>query len=145
MYQVYPFVLSDAGDGAVMAQFTDVPQAITQGDTEELAIHWAPDALHVALTGYIDHNQDIPKPSKPKVGQHVAYLSPLVAMKLEIYQAMRDAGLTRVQLAERMGVDEKQVRRLIDLDYQSKISQVDLALRVLGKALVVDVRNAAIA
>ena len=141
MFQAYPYVLSDAGNGAVMAQFVDVPQALTQGDDEQLAMHWAADALHVALTGFIEFNRDIPNPSKPKPSQHVAYLSPLVAMKLEVYQAMRDKGWTRVDLAERMGVDEKQVRRLIDLDHQSKMNQVDAALRVLGKALVVDVRE----
>lgn len=145
MFQAYPYELTRLEGGVCMAQFVDVPGAVTQGDTEELTHHWAPDALHVALTGFIDGNKDIPKPSKPKNGQHVAYLSPLVAMKLEVYQAMRDKGSTRVALAERMGVDEKQVRRLLDLDHQSKISQIVDALRILGKTLVVDVRDSAIA
>jgi hypothetical protein len=46
-----------------------------------------------------------------------------------------------VDLAEAMGVDEKQVRRLIDLDHKSKVEQVVSALRMLGKRLVVDVRD----
>jgi antitoxin HicB len=141
MFQAYPFVLSDAGNGAVMAQFVDVPGALTQGDDEELAIHWAPDALHVALTGYIDFNQDIPRPSKPAKGQRIAYLDPLVAMKLEVYQGMRERGWTRVALADAMGIDEKSVRRLIDLDHKSKVDQIVAALRVLGKGLVIDVRD----
>jgi antitoxin HicB len=141
MFQAYPFALTPFDSGAVMAQFVDVPGALTQGDDEQLAIHWAPDALHVCLTGYIDLNQDIPKPSKPQKGQRVAYLDPLVAMKLEVYQAMRDKGWTRVDLAEAMGVDEKQVRRLIDLDHKSKVDQVVSALRMLGKRLLVDVRD----
>jgi antitoxin HicB len=143
MFQAYPFVLTPFESGAVMAQCVDVPQGMTQGDDEQLAIHWLPDALHMALAAYMDHNKDIPKPSKPAKGQHVAYLAPLVAMKLEIYQAMRDSGWTRVDLAERMGVDEKQVRRLLDLDYQSKMSQIDAALRALGKAVTISVRDLA--
>jgi antitoxin HicB len=129
-------------EGPVIASFVDVPAA-TQGDDMEAAIHWAPDALHVALTGYIDSNEDIPRPSKPKQGQRLGYLDPLVAMKLEVYQAMRDQKMTRVQLADHMGTDEKQVRRLLDLDHKSKVDQVVTALRVLGKALVVDVRDLA--
>lgn len=141
MYQAYPYRLDDAGNGAVMATFIDVPQALTQGADEATVVHWAADALHVALTGYIDHGADIPTPSKPKRGQKVAYLDPLVAMKLEIYQAMRDRRMTRVALAEAMGTDEKSVRRLLDLDHKSKVDQIVAALRVLGKALVVDVRD----
>lgn len=142
MYQAYPYDLTRLEDGAVMAHFVDLA-ATTQGDDEELAIHWAPDALHVALTGYIDAKEDLPKPSRPKKGQRLAYLPPLAAMKLELYQAMRDAKVSRVQLAERMGIDEKQVRRLLDLDHGSKVDQVELALKQLGRALVVDTREIA--
>lgn len=141
MFQAYPYELTPFENGAVMAQCVDVPEALTQGDDAESAVHWLPDALLVALTGYVDDNVEIPRPSKAAQGQRIAYLDPLVAMKLEVYQAMRDQGLTRVQLAERMGIDEKQVRRLIDLDHKSKVDQVVAALRVLGKALVVDVRD----
>lgn len=144
MLQAYPFDLIPLENGAVMAKFVDLPAA-TQGDDEELAIHWAPDALHVALTGYIDDREDLPQPSRPKRGQHVAYLPPLVAMKLELYQAMRHAKVSRVQLAERLGIDEKQVRRLLDLDHGSRVEQLELALKHLGRSLIVDTREVATA
>ena len=70
-------------------------------------------------------------------------LPPLIAAKLALYQAMREAGLTRVALAERLGLSEGAVRRLLDLDHRSHIGQVDAALAVLGKRLVVEVRDAA--
>ncbi|MBI4800567.1 MAG: hypothetical protein HY794_17905 [Desulfarculus sp.] len=74
---------------SLIAQFPDVPEALTEADTLPDVLYWAQDALIVALTGYLDDRRDIPQPSKPKRGQH------LVALKLAIYQAMRDQGLSQ--------------------------------------------------
>lgn len=89
MIQAYPYQLSDAGNGAVMMRFVDVPELIVQADSEELAKQWAARDLRVALNYYADEGRKIPRPSKPKKGQHLAYLSPLVTMKLEIYHRSR--------------------------------------------------------
>ncbi len=56
---------------------------------------------------------------------------------------MRDAKITRVELGNRLGVSEGAVRRLLDLDHRSHIGQVDAALTLLGKHLVVEVQDAA--
>jgi len=37
--------------------------------------------------------------------------------KAALYVAMQDAGITKVQLAKRLGVDAKEVRRLLDPHY----------------------------
>src|SRR3546814_5497871 len=52
-------------------------------------------------------------------------LPPLVAAKLALYQAMREEGVTQVALARRIGRDQKEVRRLLDLDHRSHIGQVE--------------------
>jgi antitoxin HicB len=68
---------------------------------------------------------------------------PLVAAKVAVYQAMREAGLTQTALAEKLGCDPRQVSRLLDLDHRSRLDQIEAALSVLGKRLVLEVRDAA--
>lgn len=90
MFAAYPVDLTSTGDGRIMITFPDVPSAMTEAQGEAAALHWAQDALVVAMSGYLDFNEDIPPPSSPQPGQHVVPLPVLVAAKLAIYQAMRD-------------------------------------------------------
>ncbi len=54
----------------------------------------------------------------------------------------REAGITRSQLAARLGCDEKEVRRLLDPRHPSKLPRIEQALAQLGKRLVVEMRAA---
>ena len=98
--------------------------------------------LIAALGGYVKAREPIPAPS-PARGRPTVVLPPLVAAKLALYEAMRAERVTNVALAERLGVTEAAVRRLLDLDHRSHIGQVDAALRALGKRLTIEVRDAA--
>ena len=140
---VYPVKLVKQKDGSILVSFPEVPEAVTDGDTKAKALTSAADCLVAALGGYVNERRDIPKPSKPKKGQPAIILSPLVSAKLALYQAMRDARITRVALGKQIGVSEGTVRRLLDLDHRSHIGQIDTALAVLGKRLVVEVQDAA--
>ena len=70
-------------------------------------------------------------------------LPPLVAAKLALYQAMKDDGVTQVELARRTKRDQKDVRRLLDLDHRSHIELVEDALAKLGRRLIVSVEKEA--
>ncbi|MCH7929574.1 MAG: type II toxin-antitoxin system HicB family antitoxin [Proteobacteria bacterium] len=139
----YPVDLTPQDDGSVLVTFPDVRGAVTDGDTEAEALFEATDCLVAALGGYIELRRDIPAPSRPRRGQPVVTVPPLVAAKLALYRAMRGSGLTRVALGKRLGISEGAVRRLLDLDHRSHIGQVEAALAVLGKRLVVEVRDTA--
>jgi antitoxin HicB len=141
MLQAYPVILTKDND-SLIAEFPDVPEAITIGSDEDNALDWAKDALVVALSGYLDERKDIPKPSKPKVGQRTVVLPPLIAAKLAIYQAMREQGVTQAQLAVRLNCDARQIRRLLDLDHHSRLDLIDAALHVLHKKLILDIEAA---
>lgn len=141
MLQAYPVILTKDGD-SLIAEFPDIPEAMTVGSSEDNALTWAQDALVVALSGYLDDRRAIPKPSKPKTGQKTVTLPPLVASKLAIYQAMREQGVTQAQLAAKLHCDARQIRRLLDLDHHSRLDLIDDALHVLGKKLVIDIQAA---
>ena len=57
--------------------------------------------------------------------------------KAALAQAMVEAGITKVELAKRLGVDEKAVRRLLDPHYGSKLQSIAQAIAALGRRLVI--------
>ncbi|HLB41416.1 MAG TPA: type II toxin-antitoxin system HicB family antitoxin [Gammaproteobacteria bacterium] len=139
MQQAYPVILTKDGDN-IIAEFPDVPEAMTVGSNKDNALEWAQDALVVALSGYVDEKRDIPKPSKQKASQKTVVLPPLIASKLAIYQAMRDQGVNQSDLADKLHCDTRQIRRLLDIDHHSRMDLIDDALHELGKKLVVDIQ-----
>lgn len=105
------------------------------------AIDQAPDALVVALSAYIDDGRPIPAPSRAKRGQPVVCLPPMAALKLAIHDAMVQQRMTQSALGERLGIDGRQVRRILDLDHESKFSQIEAALAALGLRAAVSVEK----
>ncbi len=138
MRYAYPCVLTPEEGGGFFVRFPDVPGALTCGEDRAEALLMAEDALAVALAGYVQQQRDIPAPSSAKKGQEIVTLSPLVAAKLALYTAMRQQGVTKVALAARLGLSEAVVRRLVNLDHRSHISQVEKALRAVGRKLAVE-------
>ncbi len=134
MRYAYPYELLPQPEGGFTVTFPDVPEAITQGENEEEAAAIAEDALVTALSFYTDHAEPLPHPS-PARGRRLAYVPPLIAAKLALHDAILAAGIANVALARQLGTDEKTVRRLRDPLHQSRINQVDAALRVLGKRM----------
>lgn len=137
----YPVILTPLENGHIMAEFPDVPEALTYGETEQAALAWAADALQVALSGYMDARRDIPAPSAPAPGHPTVAPAPMVGIKLCLYQAMREQGLSQTALANRLHCDARQVRRLLDLDHQSTFTQLLDAADVLGFTMGVEMQR----
>ena len=132
----YPVNLERQKDGSILVSFPDIPEALTEGTTEDEALAEAEDCLIAALGGYIQARRIIPRPS-PGRGRVTVPLPALVAAKSALYCAMGAEGIGNTALAERLGVSEGAVRRLIDLDHRSHIGQVEAALHALGQRLVI--------
>ncbi|MEO9190838.1 MAG: type II toxin-antitoxin system HicB family antitoxin [Acetobacteraceae bacterium] len=138
MRYAYPYQLAPQPEGGFTVTFPDVPEAVTEGDTEGEAMERAEDALVAALSFYTDRNEPLPIPSTQGKSP-LALLPPLVAAKLALHDAMLDAGMSNVEMARRLGLDEKAVRRLRDPLHRSHIGMVEAALRLLGRRLEVSV------
>jgi antitoxin HicB len=65
------------------------------------------------------------------------------AVKAALYLALRETGLSKVELAARLGCDEKEVRRLLDPRHPSKLPRLQAALAALGKRLALRLENEA--
>jgi antitoxin HicB len=125
------------GDGRIQVRFPDVPEALTEGEDRDDARAQALDCLVAALGSYVKRRLPLPAPSRPKRGQSLVALPPLIAAKCALYQAMRTRRLSVTAFAARLGVAETTVRRLVDLDHRSHIGEVEAALARLGRRLVV--------
>ena len=123
--------------------FRDVPEAITEGDSREEAVLRAEDALESALAMYIAAKEPLPSPSKPESGEVMVPLSALGMAKTALYDAMREQGVGRAELARRLRWHLPQVARLLDLRHASRMEHVEAALAALGLRLIVDAARAA--
>ncbi len=135
MYQ-YP-VIYRRSEGEIKVRFPDIPEIITSGDTLPQAKALAYDALICALGGYMHLKRPVPGASKP--AKACICLSALHSAKLALYSCMLEHRISQVALADRLGVTEGAVRRLLDLDHASKIDKVEQALGVLGKRIAISV------
>lgn len=137
----YPFNIQKA-KGEYVVTFPDIPEALTGADSKREAIALAGDALIAALGAYIEDRQDIPSPSEG--GSHFVHLHPLKAAKVALYIVMRRKKYSNVELANRLGVDEKAVRRMLDLDQNTKIDVIYNALNsVFDCQLITSMEKAA--
>lgn len=139
---VYPYTVRQSPDGAWQVRFPDVPEALTEGDTEEEAHALATDVLVAALGGLSKLKRPLPTPSAAK-GMPVVVVPILQSAKLALHKAMLEQGLSNVMLAKRLGKLEGEVRRMLDLDHETKIRTIENALWHLGKQVASEIREAA--
>ncbi len=141
-FHTYPAKVTRDEAGRFLVTFPDIPHAATDGETLDEALAEAVDCLDEAIAGYIHRNEPIPAPSTVKRGQYAINLPAQMALKALLYQAMLEEGITRLELAERLDIDEKEVRRLLDPRHGSKLPRIEQALHVLGKDLILSTEAA---
>ena len=76
-----PVNLEPQCGGTVLASFPDVPEALTEGETEQEAVTEARDCPVAALGGYVELRRSIPKPS-PARGRPSVAPPALAALRL---------------------------------------------------------------
>lgn len=144
MRYVYPVTVERDEDGRYVARAADVPEALTDGATRDDALRDMTEALGAALAGYANEGRALPEPSETAGGEYLVPVAPLVAAKLALRAAMREEGVSNVELAQRLGLSEGAVRRLVDADHASRLDGVVAGLAALGHSLIIeDQSNAA--
>lgn len=139
----YPARFTIGSDGRVLVEFIDLPRVATDGKDEREAMEEAMDALGSDLSIRLSRREEIPIPSPAKRGQRQVPVPLWLAPKLALYLAMRDQRVSNSELARRLGVHERVVRRMLDPEHATKAEKIQAALAVLGKQMTVEVRDAA--
>ncbi len=131
----FPATFRPDDDGGFVVTFRDLPEAITQGDTEQQALIEAADCLEEAIAARIDDKLDIPEPSPSCDREHIVMVPIQTALKATLYLAMKEDAITKVQLARLLEVDEKEVRRILDPRHGTKLLTIERALAALGRRI----------
>ncbi|WP_211452059.1 type II toxin-antitoxin system HicB family antitoxin [Collimonas antrihumi] len=136
----YPATFTpDAEAGGFVVTFRDIPEAITQGDTEAEALEMATDVLLSAMDFYFEDKRQVPLPSKAKKGERFIQLPLSVAAKVLLLNEMLAQHMRPTDLALRMDTTKQEVNRLIDLHHTTKIDRIAEAMSVLGKHIELSV------
>lgn len=135
----YPVELNRDDNGTILVTFPDVPGAITFGEDQEDTLEHAVDALETILLARMLDRKDIPAPS-PAGGRPTVRPTLLATLKIMLYQAMQERGWRKADLARALGVNPRQVDRLLDLRHASTVKQLEHALAACGKRAEVATR-----
>lgn len=130
----FAFRFTREDDGWVMT-CRDLPEAISQADAKENRIDVAEGCLQATLESRIHDNEPLPVASKPRRGEVVITPPAETAAKAALYDALREAGISKTELAHRLGVDEKEVRRMLDTGHGTKLPRIAEAIEALGRHL----------
>ncbi len=125
----YPIRLTKDDNGTYLATSRDYPELTTLGDDRDDALLHAVDALEEAIAGRIADREDVPPPPR---GRNLVPLPTQTALKVLLYQAMREQGVGKAQLARQLNCHLPQIDRLLDLNHASRLAQLDAAFHALG-------------
>jgi antitoxin HicB len=141
---IYPVQFTaDTADGGFTVTCRDFSEVITQGDTVADCLVEAADCIEEAVASRIKRSADIPEPSAPLEGEQLVVVPLSMSLKAALYLAMKEEGTSKSELARRMGIDEKDVRRMLDPRHPTKAPAMERALALLGRRVVVGIRKAA--
>ncbi len=139
----YPAILTPDDNGALVIEAPDAPGVLSFGANETDALAMGQDALLTMLDHLMSEGQDIPAPGEPAPEQPCIELPAMAVVKLAIYSAMRERGVSQIQLAALLKTDPKSVRRLLNLWHNSRWDHLEAALAVLGLKVTAQVMEAA--
>lgn len=121
-----------------MATSPDFPELTTFGEDRTEALARAVDAFDEAIAARIHLGKEIPSPSR---GKNRATLPTLTAVKVMLYQGMKDQGIGKAELARRLGWHLPQVDRVLDVNHRSRLDRMDAALGAIGRHLEVSAKS----
>lgn len=125
--------------GGFVVTFPDVPEAITEGENMSEAYDMAADALGIVLLTYLELGRPLPEAT---TGSTMISPDPDIAAKIAVIETFASAGISRTELARRMGKDEKEARRVLDPNVSTKLPLLVQALSAMGKRLVIGLEAA---
>jgi antitoxin HicB len=137
----YRIKLEADDNGTFLVTCPALPEVTTFGDDEADAMRHAAGAIEEAIAARMADGEDIPEGHQR--GPRLLRLPALTVLKVELYRQLREAGITRAELARRLGWKRESVDRLFRLDHASRLEQLEAAFGALGRAVSVSVHAAA--
>lgn len=125
-------------EGGITVTFPEIPFAVTGAFSEEEALEAARDCLDEAVADLIARNEPLPHPKRPRKGERLIAVPAVTAAKALLNAAVRERKVTQRQLASRLKVDQKEVRRMLDPHSRAtKIGRLEEALASFGISVAI--------
>jgi antitoxin HicB len=137
----YRIKIEPDDNGTFLVTCPSLPEVTTFGENENDAMHHAVGAIEEAIAARIAGSENIPEGHQR--GPHLVPLPALTVLKIELYRRLRKAGVTRAELARRLGWKRESVDRLFRLDHASRLEQIEAAFAALGQTAAVSIHAAA--
>jgi len=130
----YPVILTEEKEGGFSASFPDIPEAFACGETREDTLEDALDALVTAFEFYFEDEQAIPLPSSTTSDDYVE-VPANTWLKVLLLNSMVEQSVKRSELARRINVKKQNIKYMLDLRHETKLSTIEQAVRALGKRI----------
>ena len=145
---IYKIELTPDDNDTFLVTCPLLPEVTSFGDSMEDAKRHAVYAIDEALAARVAAGADIPVEDNETVDldRDLASLVrvPLQsAIKTLLHIACRSVGVSRAELARRLGWHREQVDRLFRFDHATRLDQYDAAFGALGRALDLELASAA--
>ncbi len=131
----YPSKIVRAPEGGWLIRFRDFPEGHSQAEAGEDAVEVAEGLLQACIEGRLLDGLEVPPPAQPRTGEILIGVPLETATKAALFKAVAVSGSSRLALAKALGVDEKELRRMLDPRHASKLPRVERVLKSLGKEL----------
>jgi antitoxin HicB len=135
--KTYQGELEPREGGGYYIRLPDFPEAISEADDDQGVARAASELLEAAIAFRIEEGQALPEAAHE--GGFVVPVPPLMAVKLAVVEAFRESGITQSELADRLGVKQPEVGRILNIHHATKLSRLEGALNALGKRVVVEI------
>lgn len=113
----------------------DIPEMNSVGDTVDDALKEALDGLETAFSIYMDMRRVIPAPRPAQEGEYTVRLPIKVAAKVLLFNEMMAQGITKAEMARRLGGFQTSADRLLSVRHSTKLETIEAAFDALGRHL----------
>lgn len=138
MNVLYPAQISfDKDDSRYLVVFPDMPEAVTEGESEEEAFFNASEVLTLVIEGRLEEHIDIPQPSLCKKDQVLISPSARAQTALLIKWAKLHADHTTSEIARSLNTSWPAISRLESPKHWPSLRQLEKVANVLGQQLII--------
>ena len=123
-----------ANDG-ITVTFPDIPEGITCGQTEKVAMEMAEDVLLSCVEIYFEEGWPFPLAREGKPGEKAVYIPESVYAKILLHNTLLEKGASKAQLARLLETNPPEVQRFFDVRRKTRIDTLGRALALLGRPL----------
>jgi antitoxin HicB len=110
-------------------------QGACSGPSKSTALAHISKLISVMIASAINDGDPIPSAKTCDKGNAWILLPPMLAAKAAIYEEMRIRGKRKADIAKALGVNQKQVDRILNPAHHSTLLQLEAAAKTLGKQI----------